>query len=57
MMREAVVDHLGVDGGLAQLGGAGEELGDQQVLPLRVSSTNPNGTAVGSPWSRISRRA
>ena len=31
---EPVVDHLLVDLGLAELGGAGEELGDQQVLPL-----------------------
>jgi hypothetical protein len=31
---QAVVDHLLVDLGLAQLGRAVEELGDQQVLPL-----------------------
>jgi hypothetical protein len=53
MMREAVVDHLGVDGGLAQLGGAGEELGDQQVLPLRGELDEPVRPGRGRParWS------
>ena len=44
---QAVVDHLGVDLGLAELGGAGEELGDQQVLPLGSELDEPEGRRVG----------
>ena len=46
---QPVVDHLVVDLGLAQLGGAGEELGDQQVLPLRGQLHDPVGPGEGSP--------
>jgi hypothetical protein len=46
---KAVVDHLGVDLGLAQLGRPGEELGDQQVLPLRGELDDPVGSRGGQP--------
>jgi hypothetical protein len=46
---EAVVDDALVDLGLAQLGGAGEELGDQQVLPLRGELDDPVGSRGGQP--------
>jgi hypothetical protein len=54
---KAVVDHGLVDLGLAQLHGAVEELGDQQVLPLGGQSRNPWGLGLGRPASRHSRRA
>jgi hypothetical protein len=47
--RQAVVDHLVVDGGLAQLGGPGEELGDQQVLPFRGQLDEAVRVGLGSP--------
>ena len=46
---QAVVDHALVDLGLAQLGGPGEELGDQQVLPLRGQLHDPVGSWGGQP--------
>ena len=46
---QAVVDHLGVDLGLAQLGGAVEELGDQQVLPLGGELDEPERGRAGQP--------
>jgi hypothetical protein len=47
--RQAVVDHLVVDGGLAELGRPGEELGDQQVLALRGQLDDPVGPRGGQP--------
>ena len=38
---QAVVDDTVADFGVAELYRAGEELGDQQVLPVWVSSTKP----------------
>ena len=46
---EAVVDHLGVDLGLAQFGGAVEELGDQQILPFRGELDHAVGSRPGRP--------
>jgi hypothetical protein len=54
---QTVVDHRVGDLGFAQLDGAGEELGDQQVLPLGGQLDKPNGVGLGSPASRHSRRA
>ena len=54
---EAVVDDLVVDLGLAELGGAVEELGDQQVLAFGGELDHPVGSGVGRPASRHSRRA
>jgi hypothetical protein len=45
--RQAIVDHLLVDLGLAELGGAGEELGDQQILPFRGQLDHPVGRRRG----------
>ena len=45
---QAVVDHLGVDLGLAELGGVGEELGDQQVLPLGEQLDEPERGRAGA---------
>jgi hypothetical protein len=44
---EAVVDHLVVDLGLTKLGGAGEELGDQQVLGMVTPRATPTSTSAG----------
>ena len=53
---QAVVDdpvlNLGLDLGLAQLGSAVEELGDQQVLPLRGQLHEAVRRGAGSPASR-----
>jgi len=46
---QAVVNDALVDLGLAQLGGAVEELGDQQVLPLRGELHEPVGPGSGEP--------
>jgi len=39
--RQPLVDDRVIDRGLADLDGAGEELGDQQVLTLGLVSTMP----------------
>jgi hypothetical protein len=46
---EAVVNDLVVDVGLTKLGGPGEELGDQQILPLRGQLDDPVRSGAGSP--------
>jgi hypothetical protein len=46
---QPIVDDLLVDLRIAKLDRAVEELGDQQVLPLGVSSTKPCGMGLGRP--------
>jgi hypothetical protein len=47
--RQAVVDHLVVDLHLAELHRAGEELADQQILPLRGQLHEPERRRAGQP--------
>ena len=47
MIRQAVVDHLVGDLGLAELDRAGEELGDQQVLPFGGELDHAVGSGAG----------
>jgi predicted ATPase len=50
---KAVVDHLVVDLGLAQLGRAGEELGDQQAVRPEFRLTTQNAPAVAEIAARL----
>jgi hypothetical protein len=54
---QALVDDVVGDLGVAEFCGAVEELGDQQVLPLGVSSTKPYGVGLGRPARCISDSA
>ena len=47
--QQAVVDDAVVDLGLAELGGVGDELGDEQVLPLGAELDEPVRAGRGQP--------